>query len=57
MVEAMGLKDVVTFNVIICLPNFMKIHQLIQKLLGGGHRQAGVLTSLISFLNESRLKR
>jgi hypothetical protein len=37
--------------------NFMKICQAIQTLLvgGGGHRQTGVLISLLSFLESSTL--
>jgi hypothetical protein len=39
------------------LPNFMKIHRSVQKLLvGQTHRQAGDLISILSFL-ESRLKK
>jgi hypothetical protein len=45
----------VIFNGITCLPNFVKIHLSVQKLLvGGGHRQADDFISLFYFL-ESRL--
>jgi hypothetical protein len=39
MAEATRLKSgiEVTLNGITCLPNFMKIHRLIQKLLVGTH--------------------
>jgi hypothetical protein len=60
MVKAMNFKTSgieVTFNGITFLPNLMKIHQLVQKLLGRDtDRHTGNLTRLLSFLNESRLK-
>jgi hypothetical protein len=60
MVKAMNFKTSgieVTFNGITFLPNLMKIHQLVQKLLGRDTDiHTGNLTRLLSFLNESRLK-
>jgi hypothetical protein len=66
MIKAMGLKIIVSkvpLNGITSVPNFMKIYQAVQRLLGGGDmqtdrqtdRQIGDLISLLSFL-ESRLK-
>jgi hypothetical protein len=61
MIEAMGLKIIaskVPLNGITSVPNFMKIYQAVQRLLGGDiqtDRQTGDLISLLSFL-ESRLK-
>jgi hypothetical protein len=52
----------VTFNGMTSLPNFIKIYQLVQKLLGGGDtdgqtdRQDGDLISLTFLFKESRLK-
>jgi len=44
-------------NGITCLPNFIKIYQLVQKLIGGRQTQVGDLISLLfSFRKESRLK-
>jgi hypothetical protein len=48
MLEGTGLKKYgieVTFNGMTSLLNFIKIYQLVQKLLGGGHtdRQTGGL--------------
>jgi hypothetical protein len=61
MDEEMGLKIIVSMPCSPCLPNFMKIYQLVQKLLGGGaqkdrqtHTQSDDLISLLSFL-ESRM--
>jgi hypothetical protein len=50
----------VTFNGMISLLNFIKIYQLVKKLLGGGthrqtDRQTGDLISFTFLLKESRL--
>jgi hypothetical protein len=51
----------VTFNGMTSLLNFIKIYQLVQKLLGGTHRQTdrqtGDLVSLTFLFKESRLKK
>jgi hypothetical protein len=47
----------VTFNGMTSLLNFIKIYQLVQKLLGGTDRQTGDLTSLTFVFKESRLKK
>jgi hypothetical protein len=64
MVEDMGLKKYgveVSSDGMTSLLNFIKIYQLVQKLLGGGggdtDRQTGVLISLTFLFKESRLKR
>jgi hypothetical protein len=47
----------VIFNGMTSLLNFIKIYQLVQKLIGQTHRQEGDLISLqFSFRNESKLK-
>jgi hypothetical protein len=46
----------VTFNGITSVLNFIKIYQLVQKLLGGTLRQTGDLISLTSLFKESRPK-
>jgi hypothetical protein len=38
------------------MTSFMKIYELVQVLLVGGHRQTGDLISLLHFFKESRLK-
>jgi hypothetical protein len=45
----------VTVNGMTFLLNFIKIYQLVQKLLGGTDRQDGDLISLTFLLKESRL--
>jgi hypothetical protein len=60
MVEGTGLKKYgveVTFNGMISLLNFIKIYQLVQRLLGGHtDRQAGDLISLTFLFRKVRLK-
>jgi hypothetical protein len=46
----------VIFNGMTSLPNFIKIYQLVQTLLGGTHRQDGDLVSLTFLIKENRLK-
>jgi hypothetical protein len=65
MVEGTGLKKYsfeVTFNGMTSLLNFIKIYQLVQKLLGGDtqtdirtDRQTGDLINLTFLFKESRL--
>jgi hypothetical protein len=47
----------VTFNGMTSLLNFIKIYQLVQKLLGGTHRQTADLISLTFPFKESRLQK
>jgi hypothetical protein len=63
MVEGTGLKKYgfeVIFNGMTSPLNFIKIYQLVQKLLGGTHRrtdrQTGDLINLTFLFKESRLK-
>jgi hypothetical protein len=62
MAEGYGIKKngvEVNFNGMTALLNFIKIYQLVQKLLGGTQtdRETGDLISLTFLFKESRLKR
>jgi hypothetical protein len=46
----------VTFNGMTSLLNFIIIYQLVQKLLGGTHRQTDDLINITFLFKESRLK-